>query len=147
MWTFVNVYKSAYLTLVVVNLAHIYINWKVSHEPYVIAVMLLLANIISWFGLLFSMWWGSLGESILSVGRLLGILLSATFLADLIAWMSPVGTSVWLPLLRLSGSRSMWSWKNRLAWWSCCMVLFGLESIYLYCVTRLTNGVSSNADI
>lgn len=137
-WLVVNVYKSTYLILIVANLALMYARWGFDHEPYAVAVAFLIFNFVSWLALLWDVAWGYYSERILSVGRMIGILMCATlFFADLVAWMSPVSESVWVPLLELSAGNDPWTWRNRLMWWIGCAVLLGLENIYFYCLTRV----------
>ena len=138
-WFFLIVYKSAYLILIVVNLTLIYVRWGFDHEPYVIALTFLALNLVSWLAFMSGAAWGDYTERMLSVGRMMGIILCATIVfSDIVAWVSPVGASVWQTLMELSSKMGPGTWKDRLTWWVGCAVLLGLENLYFYCLTRAT---------
>jgi hypothetical protein len=128
-WTYAKGYKSAYVALMLLNLAIICGRWASEHAPSRIAVALFVANILSWIALLHGSDWGFVSEVVLSIGRMLAILACALplFLLDLVAWMSPVAHTVWMPLLVFdlwirNNVTAQWSY---LVWFAICLPLLG----------------------
>jgi hypothetical protein len=144
-WKWSKGYKIAYVSLIVANLAIIYAQREFDHPPYIFAIGFLLANIASWWSFSAGKDLGVVAELTLSIGRMIAVLACAgpLWLSDLIIWLSPVGFSVWVPLLEFSRSGSAWSWTNRLTWWTCCAVLLGLETAYLHCLIQLDSNRDS----
>ena len=140
-WLLVNVYKAAYLILIVASLTITYVRWgfgpqTLSDEPLAIAIAFFVANLVSWLAFLSGTLWGYFSERVLSIGRMVAIVLCAMLIvADLVVYLSPVGASVWLLLVELTLGQDKWTKMYQLfGWWLGCALLLGLESIYFYCL-------------
>ncbi len=129
------IYKSTCLVLILVNF---YIPYEKSgfreENTWVVGLIALVLNLSSWVLYLASYRIGRLGEQVLSCGRMLIILLAVlVFFTDMIAYYSPVGFSLWLPLAEATVRRGTLYLPG---WWSVCVVLLALEGAYFRAVSQ-----------
>lgn len=132
---FPTIYKCVYLVLIGINLFVLYQEGGFREStPYLLGLSALCVNTFTWLLFLRSSETGILGESILSIGRLLVILLGlSVFFGDVIAYYSPVGRVVWLPLAVIANRVTTY---RLTVWWSGCAALLILESAYFRAVSR-----------
>jgi hypothetical protein len=132
---FPTIYKCVYLVFVGINLFVLYQEGGFREStPYLIGLFALFVNTFTWMLFLRSNEAGVIGESILSIGRLLVILLGVSvFFGDVIAYYSPVGRVVWLPLAVIANRVTSY---RLTVWWTGCSALLILESMYFRVVSR-----------
>jgi hypothetical protein len=132
---FPTIYKCAYLIAIIINLFVLYQEGGFREStPYLIALSVLVVNTSSWLLFLRSNEIGIIGESVLSGGRILVILLGGfVFFGGAIAYYSPLGRVVWLSLAEVASRVPTFRLP---VWWVGCGVLLIFESTYFRAVSR-----------
>jgi|HubBroStandDraft_1064217.scaffolds.fasta_scaffold55297_2 hypothetical protein len=144
MLMYVETYKLIYLALILANIAVLMIDLGVSYgllQIYLIDIAVFAVNVVAWLGYRRGKVWGLEVEQILSVGRMLMVGLAATILlADIVSLYSPVGWVLWYKLMFKVIDEA-----HRVWYWSGCVALIGLESLYFRALTRASGGESRSA--
>ncbi len=144
MSAYVELYKLIYLALILANLALLMVDLGLSYgllHIYFIDIAVFAINVVAWLGYRRGKGWGLEVEQILSVGRMVMVGFASTILlADIVSLYSPVGWILWYKLMFkvIDEAHRVWYWTG-------CVALIGLESLYFRALTRASAGESRSA--
>jgi hypothetical protein len=125
---FVVVYRSAYLFAIPINLLLLIIVWHDyagARNHLVFSAIVFAINGVSWYAYLKQARIGRVSEQALSLGRMITpVAVSTIVLSDLALYYSPVGVTVWWPLISLTAP------LGKFGIWAGSALLFALEVAY-----------------
>ena len=135
---FVRTYKYLYVGMLATNLLLTMTGNRLVNFPkadrrdiYVINVVTLGLNIISWCGYVYRFRWGFISERALSFGRMLVTIIAGPLLLIDIVFYSPVFLLVWNPVIALSEvARRSPEWALLPVWLPASAALLMAEGLY-----------------